>query len=149
MRRRWPMRRRIGCSPSKFTLCLAVSLVLAPVATPGADLVATDPGVRGGPVTVGGPLPDLGAVELELFQAGQQVIQEVDSVQGTLPNTGLGLGPRFNMDSCGGCHNHPAPGGSSPPVNPQVAVATKAGAANILPFFITPDGPIRHAHILR
>jgi CxxC motif-containing protein (DUF1111 family) len=86
---------------------------------------------------------------LQLFLAGQEVIQEIDSVQGTIPETGLGLGPRFNMDSCGGCHPHPAPGGSSPPVNPQVAVATKEGATNTVPFFITSDGPIRHAHVKR
>jgi hypothetical protein len=86
---------------------------------------------------------------LQLFLAGQEAIQEIDSVQGTLPDMGLGLGPRFSMDSCAGCHPHPAPGGSSPPVNPQVAVATKAEAANSVPFFITRDGPIWHAHVKR
>jgi len=117
--------------------------------TPDADFIATDPGVRGGPPGAGGPLRGLRPGELQLFLAGQEVIQEVDSVQGTIPNTSSGLGPRFNMDSCGGCHNHPAPGGSSPPVNPQVAVATKAGATNAVPSFISIDGPIRHAHVLR
>jgi CxxC motif-containing protein (DUF1111 family) len=53
------------------------------------------------------------------------------------------------MDSCGGCHNYPAPGGSSPPINPQVAVATKAGATNTVPSFITTDGPIRGALVKR
>jgi CxxC motif-containing protein (DUF1111 family) len=114
-----------------------------------ADVMAADPGPRGGPPGAGGPLPGLSPAALQLFLAGQAALQEIDSVQGTLPDTGLGLGPRFNLDSCGGCHAHPAPGGASPPVNPQVAVASQAGATNPIPFFITRDGPIRHAHVKR
>src|SRR5207248_9132533 len=37
----------------------------------------------------------------------------------------------------------PAPGGASPALNPQVAVAGKLGANNTLPSFITSDGPVR------
>ena len=128
-------------------LGLLTALVL--VRAPAADVVATDPGPRGGPPGAGGPLPGLSWAALQLFFAGQAALQEIDSVQGTMPDTGLGLGPRYSMDSCAGCHPHPAPGGSSPPVNPQVAVATKAGAANTVPFFIARDGPIRHAHVKR
>jgi CxxC motif-containing protein (DUF1111 family) len=54
-----------------------------------------------------------------------------------------GLGPRFNLDSCGGCHSHPSVGGSSPAINPQVALATAFGAKNKVPSFITRTGPIR------
>jgi CxxC motif-containing protein (DUF1111 family) len=54
-----------------------------------------------------------------------------------------GLGPRFNLDSCGGCHSHPSVGGSSPAINPQVAMATAFGAENTVPSFITRRGPIR------
>jgi CxxC motif-containing protein (DUF1111 family) len=54
-----------------------------------------------------------------------------------------GLGPRFNLDSCGGCHSHPSVGGSSPASNPQVAMATAFGAQNVVPSFITKNGPIR------
>ena len=68
---------------------------------------------------------------------------EVDSVSGTVPGTGLGLGPRFNMDQCAGCHAYPAVGGTSPFLNPQIAVATKNGAMNTIPFFITANGPVR------
>ncbi len=124
-------------------------LLLVPVSVPTADFVATDPGPRSGPPGAGGPLPGLSESALQLFLAGQEAIQEINSVQGTIPDTELGLGPRFNMDSCGGCHSQPAPGGSSPPVNPQVAVATKQGATNTVPFFITSAGPIRHAHVKR
>jgi CxxC motif-containing protein (DUF1111 family) len=119
------------------------------VSAPQGDIVATDPGPRGGPPGAGGPLPELGIAALQVFVAGQAAMQEIASVQGTLPDTEPGLGPRFSMDSCAGCHPHPAPGGSSPPVNPQVAVATKAGATNTVPFFIASAGPIRHAHVKR
>jgi CxxC motif-containing protein (DUF1111 family) len=54
-----------------------------------------------------------------------------------------GLGPRLNLDSCGGCHSHPGVGGSSPAINPQVAMATAFGARNKVPSFITLRGPIR------
>jgi CxxC motif-containing protein (DUF1111 family) len=54
-----------------------------------------------------------------------------------------GLGPRFNLDSCGGCHAFPSLGGSSPPINPQVELATALGARNQVPSFITLTGPIR------
>jgi len=97
---------------------------------------AKDPGVRGGPAGAGGPLPGLANAELALFQAGVAAFGEVEAV----PN---GLGPRFNFDSCGGCHAQPATGGTSPSVNPEVAVATKAGATNIVPSFITLNGPVR------
>lgn len=132
-------------STVRFLLGLFVTAWLGTAALLSAEFVATDPGVRGGPPGAGGPVSGLSSSELEVFLAGQDDIQEVDSVQGTIPGTGLGLGPRFNNDSCGGCHAQPAPGGSSPFVNPQVAVATKAGATNIVPFFITIDGPVRDA----
>jgi len=137
-------------SPRHLTISLFLllaGLLLGLVSAPTADFVATDPGPRGGPPAAGGPLPGLNQTELALFATGQATIQEIDSVQGTIPGTGLGLGPRFNMDSCGGCHNYPAPGGTSPPVNPQVAVATKEGATNTVPFFVTIDGPIRRAAV--
>lgn len=56
-----------------------------------------------------------------------------------------GLGPRFNLDSCGGCHAFPAVGGSSPANNPQFAAATRKGAQNFVPAFLTPNGPVRVA----
>jgi CxxC motif-containing protein (DUF1111 family) len=97
---------------------------------------ARDPGLRGGAAAAGVPLPDLTPLQLELFQAGLEDFAEVETVAD-------GLGPRFNLDGCGGCHLHPALGGSSPPVNPQVAVAQKYG--NRVPPFIRSDGPVREA----
>jgi CxxC motif-containing protein (DUF1111 family) len=110
-----------------------------------AAVVANDPGVRGGPAGAGEPLAGLTASELAYFTAGQAHFTEVQSVQGTIPDTEPGLGPRFNLDSCAGCHAQPAVGGSSPFVNPQVAVAIKDGAKNTVPFFVTLNGPVREA----
>jgi CxxC motif-containing protein (DUF1111 family) len=104
-----------------------------------------DPGVRGGPPGAGGSLPGLSKAEHVFFATGLEDFQEVQSVQGTIPDTGAGLGPRFNLDICAGCHAQPAVGGTSPVANPQVAVATKYGATNSVPFFITSDGPVREA----
>ena len=91
---------------------------------------ARDPGVRGGSPGAGAPLAGLSADEQEYFAAGLDEFSEAEGV-------GDGLGPRFNLDGCGGCHMQPAIGGSSPPVNPQVAVATAFGSSNTVPSFIT------------
>ena len=108
-----------------------------------------DPGVRGGPPGVGGALPGLDAAEVAFFTAAQTRFQEIDSVSGTIAGeAGTGLGPRFNMNSCSGCHAQPAVGGTSPPVNPQVGVATLDGARNTVPPFIHLHGPVREARFV-
>jgi len=101
-----------------------------------ADFQATDPGVRPGPPGAGGMIDGLTDSEKALFTAGLEDFNESDTVAS-------GLGPRFNLDSCAGCHAAPAVGGTSPAVNPQVAVATAFGAKNVLPFFVKSDGPVR------
>jgi CxxC motif-containing protein (DUF1111 family) len=102
----------------------------------------TDPGVRGGDPGAGGSLQGLSSLEQQFFASAKDTFNEVDAV----PN---GLGPRFNLDSCAGCHSQPAVGGSSPATNPQVAIATAAGAKNVLPSFITASGPTREARFVR
>ena len=109
------------------------------------QFVARDPGVRPGPAGAGGMLSGLTALEQELFTSSLEAFEEVQSVQGTIPNTDAGLGPRFNLDSCAGCHMQPAIGGTSPAENPQVEMAKKEGAANVVPFFIKKEGPVREA----
>lgn len=104
---------------------------------------ARDPGVRTGGAGAGGMLPNLSTLQQQVFGMGKEAFEEVASVQGTIPDTEAGLGPRFNLDSCAGCHADPASGGSSPALNPQVDVAKKAGAVNEVPAFIQKDGPIR------
>src|SRR5262249_57702615 len=84
-----------------------------------------------------------------MLQAGATQVQRVDWVRVGFPGTDKGLGPAYNLDSCGGCHAQPASGGSSPKLNPQVAVASKAGATNSIPAFIRPDGPVREVRFKR
>ena len=102
----------------------------------------TDPGVRGGDPGAGGALPGLNDVERQYFDVAKEVFQEVDAAAD-------GLGPTFNLDSCSGCHSQPSIGGTSPATNPQVAVATLMGAKNVVPSFITANGPIREARFVR
>src|SRR4051812_18240391 len=105
--------------PGVYTRALVVfALVLTAlaVAPSGQFSAARDPGVRQGAAGAGDPLPGLTAAQLALFQAGKDDFLEEEGV-------GDGLGPRFNLDSCGGCHAQPAAGGTSPFLNPEVAVA--------------------------
>src|SRR6185369_10755268 len=99
---------------------------------------AKDPGVRGGVAGAGDPFADLTPNQLAFFQVGKEDFEEEETAS-------EGLGPRMNLDSCVGCHSQPAVGGTSPAVNPQVAFASKKGATNALPSFITSEGPAREA----
>jgi hypothetical protein len=95
----------------------------------------TDLGVRGGAVGAGGATGGLTVHEGKFFADGQSRFAEVDTVA-------TGLGPRFNMNSCAGCHAQPASGGSSPATNPQVAVAPPGQFVNVSAF-ISATGPVR------
>jgi CxxC motif-containing protein (DUF1111 family) len=138
----------------KNLLAIASMLLFsAALAFPGTALSQTDPGVRGGPIngqpgaTQSSPLP-LASVNansptgiLEFFDNGLGRFQEVEVVSGGANN---GLGPRFNFNSCSGCHAQPAVGGSSAPSNPEFQVITQgiaAGSTNTLPSFVTAHGP--------
>ncbi len=104
-----------------------------------AALAQTDPGPRApqsGPPQSGQPARGLSGADLQAFNTGRAAFGEINDVKD-------GLGPRFNLDSCAGCHSQPAPGGSSPRLNPQFAVAAKFGAINQTPSFIQPNGPVR------
>src|SRR6476660_8774269 len=113
-----------------------------------------DPGVRGGAAGAGQPLASVSANanDLAFFNAGLGQFNEHQTVTGD----NVGLGPRFNLDSCGGCHSQPAPGGSSPSANvfpnigpnPQsqvIANGTVSGSTNTIPSFISSTGPVREA----
>jgi CxxC motif-containing protein (DUF1111 family) len=117
---------------------LIITLASGPFHSLLAQPGAQDPGVRGGAAGAGGPLAGLSASELNFFDVGKDDFEEAEGV-------GDGLGPRFNLDSCVGCHSQPATGGTSPAVNPQVSVATAFGANNVVPSFITLNGPVREA----
>jgi CxxC motif-containing protein (DUF1111 family) len=108
----------------------------------GTTFRADDPGVRGGAPGAGGRLPGLSANQGAFFAAGAVDFAEVE-------NVGDGLGPRMNLDSCGGCHIQPALGGTSPFVNPQVAFAKKDGGDDSVPSFIAANGPVREARFVK
>lgn len=125
-----------------MTTTFRVATVLAGIfllAASGAEANGpVDPGVRAPTGTEGAPLPNLTAGQSALFTKSKEIFSEVERLSD-------GLGPRFNLDSCAGCHSQPAIGGTSPATNPQVAIATAFGANNTLPAFITSNGPIREA----
>ena len=115
------------------------------VAVVMADNGLTDPGPRGGNAGAGGQMANLTVKESKFFDAGLQEFGEVQSVDGSAEDTEEGLGPRFNSNSCVSCHAHPAAGGTSPPVNPQVSVATQAQVDKVtvtVPI-ISANGPVR------
>ena len=108
----------------------------------GSTFNASDPGVRGGDPGAGAQLAGLSPNQAAFFASGSADFaapEEVDE----------GLGPRMNLDSCGGCHVQPALGGSSPFVNPQVAFATKDGGTDAVPSFISSNGPVREARFVK
>lgn len=120
-----------------------------------AAFAQTDPGVRSTTgINAGQPLASVSANpnDLAFFQTGLAQFNEHQTVTGDNP----GLGPRFNLDSCGGCHSQPAPGGTSPSAtvfpnvgaNPQsqvIANGVVSGATNTIPFFVAANGPVREA----
>jgi len=114
---------------------------------------AHDPGPRTDPPDAGTMISGLTANQQAFFTAGQADFLQTESVTGTVPNTGAGLGPRFNAEGCGACHAQPATGGTSPSPtspqvpqnNPEIAAATDQGATNTIPGFITANGPVREA----
>ena len=105
-----------------------------------------DPGVRGGAAGAGAPLKGLTADETAFFRDGLTRFIEVEVVTGGKNN---GLGPRFNSNQCMSCHSQPAAGGSSPPRNPLIEIARLNGAKNVVPWFITQNGPVREVRFKR
>lgn len=154
LRRPVPQAGKANC---KFRVVVVTLFVCTFIlsATRVAIAQAKDPGPRAGAAGGGSFYPTLNANEQLLFNQAMGRFQEVDSVSGTI-ESGVGLGPTFNGNSCAMCHAQPAVGGSSPgmnspqnPVpNPQVALATLDGATNTVPSFITANGPVREARFV-
>ncbi len=133
------------CKMSATPLLFGFAALFLLTTMQGAGQTASDPGVRGGPAGAGSAIGGLTPAQQSFYIAGLMNFLQLDSVTGSVPNTGNGLGPRFNAESCGQCHAAPTTGGSSPTVNPQVAAATDQGATNQIPFFISSNGPVREA----
>src|SRR6516162_5442510 len=107
----------------------------------GQSSGAVDPGVRGGTPGAGGPVAGLTAAQMAFFTAAQARFSTIETVP-------AGLGPGFNELACANCHIAPAVGGSSPATNPQVTDANVMGATNVIPSFVTANGPIREARFI-
>ena len=100
--------------------------------------------VRGGAASAGTPIAGLTLKERKFFASGLDQFSEIQSVTGSLPNTEAGLGPRFNLNSCAGCHAFPAIGGSSPRANPQTTVAPSSQVNPLMILnIISNNGPVR------
>jgi CxxC motif-containing protein (DUF1111 family) len=138
---------------------LSAPAALLALAISSTVLAQTDPGVRPGAIngqtgaTATSPLPVSSATTAnnspqgvsEFFLNGLSRFQEVEVVSGGANN---GLGPRFNFNSCSGCHSQPSIGGSGPATNPEFTVISAgivSGSTNTIPSFITANGPTREA----
>lgn len=148
-----PAGKAVRCSlPTIVTVSVCL---LALLAVPPANAQGKDPGPRPGGAGAGSFFPTLNANEQLLFNQALDRFKEVDSVSGNI-ESGVGLGPTFNGNSCAMCHAQPAVGGTSPGKNspqnsvpnPQVALATLDGATNTVPSFITANGPVREARFV-
>jgi CxxC motif-containing protein (DUF1111 family) len=137
-----------------FGLALAAGLQSSTALAQHAGFAQpADPGVRSAPTDNGTPasLPGLGQDELNFFQDGMARFSFIEVVNGgsAAQGTGNGLGPRFNSNQCASCHLQPNVGGSSPPQNPLLAVASTDGATNTVPWFEAPNGPVREARFVQ
>jgi CxxC motif-containing protein (DUF1111 family) len=130
-----------SCKVVVAAILLAASAANAQTPPQGAQ----DTGIRNdGRAGAGGPLPNLPDPLTQSFLSGQTTFKEVEMVAGA----NGGLGPTMNLNSCAGCHVNPAIGGTSPATNnPQVSfyMQNLKNTPNSLPFFITPNGPVREA----
>jgi CxxC motif-containing protein (DUF1111 family) len=121
-------------------LAMACAAILGAQTDPGPRQPQGGPGAGSqAPPPAGQAIRGLTAADMQAFLIGKNTFSEVETVA-------TGLGPRFNMDSCAGCHAYPTVGGASPQVNPQIAVAVKNGAQNQVPPFIQSIGPV---HVVR
>jgi CxxC motif-containing protein (DUF1111 family) len=128
----------IKLAPVALSTLSALILLIGHTSIAVADDGPRDPGVRAGAAGAGAPLPGMDSYEQSYFAAAEALFVTPEGI-------GDGLGPRFNLDSCAGCHAQPAVGGSSPALNPQVALATAYGARNTVPTFVSANGPVREA----
>jgi CxxC motif-containing protein (DUF1111 family) len=112
----------------------------------GIAFAQTDPGVQSGNRGTGASIIDPQKDPngfYPFFQDGLTRFQDVEAVSG---GANIGLGPRFNSNSCSSCHAQPTFGGTGAAVNPQFAFAGSAVAPkDSTPYFVTANGPTREA----
>jgi CxxC motif-containing protein (DUF1111 family) len=140
--------------PASCALAVLLQITGAPAAlaqVQAAAVPVADPGVRTAATDGGEPLylAGLSDEDLVFYRDGLARFTEVDGVSGAISGEGVGLGPRFNSNSCASCHLYPYVGGSSPPANPLYEIATADGASNQMPWFIARNGPVREARFVQ
>ncbi|HYM78919.1 MAG TPA: di-heme oxidoredictase family protein [Candidatus Dormibacteraeota bacterium] len=126
-----------------FVAALA-ALMTRPAVVHGSSL-AVDPGPRPLPANAGNFYTTLTANQNSITTRLTQIFTEVNFVAGGPLVKTVGLGPRFNSNSCSSCHAYPAVGGSSPPNNPLFGIYQLQGATNSMPYFVTANGPVKVA----
>ena len=136
------MNRKLVTSSLLAGSVAALFLSKVEIASSQFNFNASDPGVRGGAAGAGAAFADLTVNQRAFFDSGAADFASAEEVD-------EGLGPRMNLDSCGGCHLQPALGGTSPFVNPQFAFAKKNGGTDTLPSFIRENGPVREARFVK
>jgi hypothetical protein len=92
-------------------MMLRLSAAVMVLVSAAPALAQKDPGPRGGAPGSGGLISGLTSQQQTFLTAARERFTKVDDVAD-------GLGPRFNLDSCSGCHSQPAIGGTTPAVNP-------------------------------
>jgi CxxC motif-containing protein (DUF1111 family) len=121
-------------------------LSLALLFIAGVAFAQTDPGVQSGNRGTGATIINPGNDPngfTAFFQDGLARFQEVEAVSNA---ANVGLGPRFNSNSCSSCHAQPAVGGTGAATNPQFSFVNNGVApGNTTPSFITTNGPTREA----
>jgi CxxC motif-containing protein (DUF1111 family) len=126
----------------KLASVFAMMLFLA-----GMALAQTDPGVQSGNRGTGAALSSVLSNSpsgiLSFFTDGQTRFQAVETVSNS---ANVGLGPRFNSNSCSSCHAQPTLGGTGAATNPQFGFTSNGVApGNTMPSFITATGPTLEA----
>ena len=131
--------RRHGLYYIALALLLMASvaaLIARPSTVHGAPL-AVDPGPRPLPADAGNFYSNLTPNQSAITHRLTEIFTEVNFVAGGPLTKTVGLGPRFNSNSCNSCHAYPAVGGSSPPNNPLFGIYQLQGATNSMPYFIS------------
>src|SRR5258705_13830543 len=93
-------------------------MCLAALLTATCCFAQTDPGPRGGAPGAGSPLGGLTPGELDFFN--NHGVPQFIQVEGVAD----GLGPRFNLSSCGGSPHQPEHQGEKPLPQPPLAPAS-------------------------
>lgn len=101
-----------------------------------------DPGVRGGAAGAGQFISNLNPIIKAVEGNALSTFTEVNRVTDPTAIKPLGLGPRFDSNSCSSCHAQPAIGGSSLATNPLFTVYQADGALNTMPSFELINGPV-------